>query len=153
MDTSKLNDWLQLAASVGVVLSLIFVGLEIQQSRQIAIADVYQQRTALVMHAQTAFFTPQQWYDAFDKQQAGEEITWAEEAILDTALSLWFSYHENSHFQNQMGLLSDEHWETAKAHIRFLMEFETSRIWWEATRDQHRDTFASDVDQIIREIL
>ena len=49
LDNSKLNDWLQLAASVGVILSLIFVGLEIKQSREIAIADIYQQRTAILI--------------------------------------------------------------------------------------------------------
>ena len=41
MDSSRLNAWFQVAASVGVILSLIFVGLEIQQSREIAIADIY----------------------------------------------------------------------------------------------------------------
>ena len=44
------NRWKDLAELVGIfaiVASLIFVGVELQQTRKIAIADVYQQRAAM----------------------------------------------------------------------------------------------------------
>lgn len=39
MDTSKLNDWLQVVGLFGVIASLIFVGLQMKQDRAIATAD------------------------------------------------------------------------------------------------------------------
>ncbi len=151
MNTEQLQNWLQIAGLSGVILSLIFVGLEIQQSRQIAIADVYQQRTALVMQAQTSNFSPEQYIAARRKREAGEEIDSSDQVILDTALDVWFAYHENSQFQNQLGLLSDEHWETGRNHIRQFMRRDRNRTWWKGNRDVYRDSFAAEVDQIIRE--
>ena len=49
MNSKTLNNWMQFLASIGVILSLIFIGVQIQQSREIAIADIYQQRTALLL--------------------------------------------------------------------------------------------------------
>jgi hypothetical protein len=37
----------ELLGMTGVIASLIFVGLEIKQSRDIAVADIYQQRSAM----------------------------------------------------------------------------------------------------------
>jgi hypothetical protein len=49
MKSNTLNNRMQFLASVGVILSLIFVGVQVQQSREIAIADIYKQRTALLL--------------------------------------------------------------------------------------------------------
>ncbi len=44
MDSAKLNDWLQLIGVFAVVASLIFVGLEIRQTDEIALSQIYQER-------------------------------------------------------------------------------------------------------------
>ena len=38
MDSAKLNDWLQVVGIFALVASLIFVGLQMRQDRQIALA-------------------------------------------------------------------------------------------------------------------
>lgn len=38
MGTTRLNDWLQILASVGVLAGLVFLALEIQQANRIAVA-------------------------------------------------------------------------------------------------------------------
>ncbi len=40
MDSTKLNDWLQVVGLFGIIGSLIFVGLQMKQDRQIALAEV-----------------------------------------------------------------------------------------------------------------
>jgi len=44
MDSSKLNDWMQVVGIFAVVASLIFVGLQMKQSQDIALAAQYQAR-------------------------------------------------------------------------------------------------------------
>ena len=153
MDKSKLNEWLQLAASIGVILSLIFVGLEIQQSRQIAIADIYQQRAALVVQVQATRFSPEQYRSAFDKFSAGERISDAEERLLDYAANPWFSYLENNHFQYQIGLLSEEQWVASRNTIRPYAHQQQFLDWWEIERSSWRESFALEVDKVIAEEL
>ena len=45
MDSTKVNDWLQVVGLFGVIASLIFVGLEMQQAKQIALSAANQART------------------------------------------------------------------------------------------------------------
>lgn len=40
MDNHDKTDWLQILGFGGLIASLVFVGLELRQSREIAIADV-----------------------------------------------------------------------------------------------------------------
>ena len=44
MSIEKLNSWLSLTANFGVILGLIFLGIEISQSNKATIAATYQAR-------------------------------------------------------------------------------------------------------------
>jgi hypothetical protein len=44
MKTNVLNDWLQIVGMVAIVASLVFVGMQLKQSQDIAIAAQYQAR-------------------------------------------------------------------------------------------------------------
>ena len=152
MDSSKLNDWMQIFGIFALIASLIFVGLQIQQSREIAIADIYQQRTAILIQ-QLGFGMPSEVvHESSRKARAGEELS----SDNEFAIYLWkaarIAYWENNHFQYQLGLLSDEQWQasrnaigrTAKLDPRFLSA-------WERERTVVRKSFADAVDQILRE--
>ena len=79
MNSEKLNDWIQIIASIGVILSLIFVGLQIQQSREIAIADIYQQRTELLLQNFDFAVPAETEFEAWMKERAGEPLNSDEE--------------------------------------------------------------------------
>ena len=49
MDSAKLNDWMQVVGIFAVVASLVFVGLQMKQSQEIAIAAQYHDRAALAV--------------------------------------------------------------------------------------------------------
>lgn len=44
MAMAELDDWLQIVGIFAVVASLVFVGLQLKQTQEIAIAGQYQQR-------------------------------------------------------------------------------------------------------------
>jgi len=54
MDSSKLNDWLQVVGLFTVVASLIFVGVQLKQTQQIAIAGHYLDQATLVVESTSA---------------------------------------------------------------------------------------------------
>ena len=45
MDSGKLNEWLQVVGLFGVIASLMFVGLQMKQDREIALSAATQART------------------------------------------------------------------------------------------------------------
>ena len=59
MNSERVNDWLQLVGMAAVVASLLFVGLQLKQSQEIAIAAQYQ----------AGFLTEEAWH-ALKYQQA-----------------------------------------------------------------------------------
>ncbi len=112
METAKLNDWLQILGMIGVIASLIFVGLEMRQSREIAISQTYQSRAesevAMIMESSSN----SAFQAARPKLNAGliEELTEEEHVALDYHYGALLTLWENDHFQYQQGYLSDEHW-------------------------------------------
>ena len=50
----------QLLGILGVIASLLFVGFEIKQSRDIAIADIYQQRSSMALDIALSKYSPEQ---------------------------------------------------------------------------------------------
>ena len=152
MDSNKLNDWVQILATVGVILSLIFVGIQIQQSREIAIADIYQQRTALLMQQISMTVTPEGVVAARKKLASGEELESSERGALYLITSSRMAYWENNHFQFQMGLLDEEQWNASKNNIRSIAaNSPIFRYAWNIERSQVRKSFADEVDKILAE--
>ena len=109
---------MQFLASVGVILSLIFVGVQIQQSREIAIAEIYQQRTALLLQSWSFAVPAETEFRAWMKDRAGEPLNPDEKYALTTRYAARIAYWENNHFQYQIGLLPEEQWEASKNSIR-----------------------------------
>lgn len=90
MDSQKLHDWLQIIGITAVVASLIFVGLQIKQSDDIALADVLgntaaraiDERALIAAHAET-------WHKAC----VGEQLTASESTI---AANIYFNYVQSN---------------------------------------------------------
>jgi hypothetical protein len=152
MDANKLSRWLQILGLAGLIASLLFVGLELRQSREIAIADIYQQRAALVIQVQTSMFSPEQHREAYDAQAVDEPLTASEKNLLQFAQNPWFSYWENNHFQYQVGLLSEEQWIASRNSMRHRMQEPIYREWWETERLEWRESFAQTVDEVVAEL-
>ncbi|MEP6390895.1 MAG: hypothetical protein ABJ056_13325 [Halioglobus sp.] len=129
--------------------SLLFVGYEIKQSRDIAIADVYQQRAALMVQIQTSSYSTEAYESAWKRQKAGESLSDADKSlIVYVESSPWMTYYENNHFQYELGLLSAEQWEASKRAITVLAKKPGVLEWWGSKRVDFTVSFAEEVDEI-----
>ena len=151
----KSFEWKHIVDSLGtlaIVGSLIFVGFEIKQSRDIAIADVYQQQAALLIDVQTSQMLPELFVEASRERIEGEELSDHEVRMLRLGHLPWLTYYENIHFQHEKGMISEELWESIKVDIRNRVNGESYFVeMWEMVRHSWRRSFAEEVDQIIRE--
>ena len=151
MNTTKLNDWLQLAASIGVVVSLVFVGFEIQQSRKIATADIFQQRTALLLQQLGLSIPADVAHRVRMKAMAEEVLTPDEDRLLYTLFAARLAYWENNHFQYQLGLLDEEQWQASLTSIKNQASSRPFQVHWPRERLQVRKSFADAVDAALQE--
>ncbi|MFL2837292.1 MAG: hypothetical protein ACJZ83_00275 [Pseudohongiellaceae bacterium] len=94
---------------IGIIGSLIFVALELQQSQRIAIATQQQART--ILRANQLLST----YEFNEDEIGVENIPWSEQTDLQRYIReqrqvYYWTINENNFYQYQIGLLDEEIW-------------------------------------------
>ncbi len=151
MQRTNVKDIAELIGITAIVASLIFVGLEMRQTRALAMAETYQSRTDSEMFLFSYMSQPDLrriWLKTFDD----EALTDDDELLLGWSFGMRFSYLENLHFQMENGMLSRELW---NSNLRSLAPFFVApRVveWWELNRDDWRSSFSRDIDGFIESI-
>lgn len=144
MDSSKLNDWMQVIGIFAVVASLIFVGLQMRQAQEISMSDAYQVRAAATVEWTSAFAANAAALSAYRKATEGavDAITPEEsDALRYTMLGVFYLF-DNAHYQYQSGFLSDDFWIMIEQNIRTYMDNPVAReIFLEKTERAVRPEF------------
>ena len=134
MDSAKLNDWLQVFGIFALVASLIFVGLQMKQDHEIAIANQYQIRfdsisdyLSSVIQSETAMRV--QGKRALQRVLKSSGFPdsvkeWASDQP-DDELAFWLieAYRVNKSFDNhyyqyEAGFISEESWGAFRAELK-----------------------------------
>ena len=90
MDSKKLNEWLQLVGMAAVVASLVFVGLQIKQSDEIAMVELLD--NAAIRNIELSTLRANH-ADVWHKACLGDDLSPSEKAI---AANIYFSYLQNN---------------------------------------------------------
>ena len=108
-----------LLGTIGVIGSLIFVGLELQQSQRIALAGQQQARTELNSNRLLAEL---ELMGSMGEEAITSGIDWDEmspkQKVVREQIQRWFwTLNENNFIQNEMGLLNEDLWEQVERRI------------------------------------
>ncbi len=154
---------------VTIVGSLVFVGLELRQSQQIAIAAQYQERTNAGreyfyhslesdyrLETIAAMLENMEWPDGLltdeDRLWLDEHptTTWAEAALWANIDLYGF---DNYFYQYESGFLSEESWNSLESRLRGLLQGNPfARYEIVVAGDDYRKTFADHARTLIEEI-
>ena len=151
MDTAKIRDWLEIVGIFGVIASLIFVGMEMRQSHQIAMASTNGQRTDTVVQLASTMATDPVFRSAFAKAQSGEEDSWTE----DEALAFWFfsgasfQTYADAYWHYKNGFIPQDRWLAARAELKSGM----TNIPAFRTRVENTLDLSGPVRQMVDEII
>jgi hypothetical protein len=124
MDSTKINDWMQVVGIFAVVASLIFVGLEMRQSQKIALSAAYQARADSSMTLRTYSLESETLQSARVKRRQGksiDQLTPEEALVLRDRWNAHLVYLENMHYQYVSGFISEEQWQTNRAELALLL--------------------------------
>jgi hypothetical protein len=148
----KTTSWKDLAELVGIaaiVASLIFVGLELQQSRAVALAEVHQSRAQIGMQF-SAWPRDPSVEVVRRKELAGEPLDSFEQLISDSVYDEVLYFIENNYYQYQLGLLPQEIWD---ANIRAMAAWipfdENFDDYWLRKRHEWNVSFAPVIDEYV----
>ena len=121
MRTQRIKDWMEVIGIFGLIVSLIFVGLEMRQSQKIALSSLYQSRADSSMRIRMAPLESEALLSGAAKRRVNETLTAEEEEAIWSRTAGNLIYLENMHYQYLQGFISEEHWQTNIAEIRGLM--------------------------------
>jgi len=166
-------NWKDVAELIGIgaiVLSLIFVGFQIKQSHEIAMAAQYQARldtwvgvlaayiqsdVALRVVGERARSSPlpvgidrvkwKKWHDETPVEEIGFHHL---SAVIDLRTA------DNNYFQYQSGYLRQEAWLAFRAPLKQALSRDMSyvRLTYLRNKDQHRPAFRAEIERILAEI-
>jgi len=152
---NKLREWLEVIGLFSVVASLVFVGLQMKQSHEIAQSQASQARTAMsvetiVSTAENPLFT-----SAWAKMQTGEEQSPEEQAATGQyAIAILFAF-EDQHYQYISGFLTEQRWQAARVGLQRFMREESTipvRHAYERAPERYSEAFQVVVEELIAEL-
>ena len=120
MDSAKLYDWMQVVGIFAVVVSLLFVGYQLKQSQDIAIAGQNQERQSVAFDYYASLIQVDEIVDHYGAQHrehldANFDV---ENRRSDRMIGLSYirsrmrlSIYDNNHFQYQSGFMTVESWQ------------------------------------------
>ena len=165
MNFGKLHDWLQIVGLFGVIASLAFVGLQLRQDREIAIAAAYQARTSSSSESLAALAANAVTIRAFAKAEYGDPeavvqidgmavpLT-AEEFMSATySMNSMANLVDNSYYQYQTGFLPEDHWLAVRSLIKGLLT--RNPLWRQGMStkpNNRRPEFNDMMDELLAEI-
>ena len=121
MKKVSLDVWVQLIGLLSVVAGLAFVGFEMRQSQQIALASQQQERAALVTEIIGTFSEIDPPISMVDYLNEDVDISNQDRrAILETFIYRMWMVYENDYLQYDLGLMSADIWQAKLASMRFM---------------------------------
>ena len=106
MDLAKLSNWVQVVGIFALVASLIFVGLQMKQTQEIALANQYQARSS-EFQAMSRTGVEANWTYPPLRAFISEQYSAAD---ISAVVWTWAGF-DNHHFQFQSGFLTEESWQ------------------------------------------
>ena len=117
MKISAINEGVSLIANIGVIGSIVFLGLEMQQNTEVTQS---QTRNSIVENQLSVYekmIENPELFDIADKRSANLDVADAERQQLHVFILSQLRIWENEFYQYQIGLYAAE-------------EFEARKIWW-----------------------
>lgn len=146
MDSGKLQDWMQIVGLFSLVGSLIFVGLQMKQSHEIALANQYQARAAAT---QDMFMSMQESGINMGRlRKPIDELSPLEAAAKHNRTSWTWIQYDNHFYQYNAGFLDEESWQGLSTRMRVAYNYCDMRYVWESARKYYRPSFVRYIESL-----
>ena len=161
------RDLTEMVGIVAIVASLIFVGMQLMQSQEIAIASQYQERAAAAvdyngsqMHNERAIAEKGTEIIAFANSiDASDELKEFVKDRSPESVGMWFYENrvffvmlDNFHFQYSAGFMEVESWDAFRQQLRDELSKESTSAYYQDYGLSMRTSFEELCDEMLNEM-
>lgn len=149
----KVENWMNIGASFGVILGILFLGMEIQQNTEMMHSQARDAITEKQMMFSEWVTTEPEMAVAIVEAANGLDNMQPERRMMYVYFlaGVWREW-ENSYYQYQRGLFDAQEFEPRILRWRSQMESEGARSLWAGQRLWYAPGFRQVVDDLVREI-
>ena len=133
MKSSRLNEWLQILASLGVLIGLVVVAYEIKQNTQTAQAEFYRESYSMWMHVSTVEIETDIDEIIVKSITSPESLSPGELVELNAYFTMVTSVYDNGARAKELGIATPTSL-ISESDARYYFSSEISRRWFEANK-------------------
>ena len=149
MNRSKLADLSEIISSVAIVITLVYLTVEMNQNTNAMNA---QTRQAVMESAQTELFVLMDNPDLSISMTKSDPLSAEEQVRLDNFFTASLRSREFSWLQYQDGSIDELQWATEQAVLQSIFDTRQSRDWWNVVgREVFGAEFVSFVDELLQQ--
>lgn len=167
MSPTKLKDWIEVVGIFALIASLVFVGMQMKQTQEIAIAEQYQARAIFGADHLSAFAENETLLGtmvkdieiAYESSELGDsfvkdyEMFGAEYVTLEIIMaSKGLVTMDNYYFQYQQGFMEEEAWAAFRYRFKKSFEEDYYRYAFLGDPQQWRKSFQDLCNELLDEI-
>jgi hypothetical protein len=152
MNSEKTRLVVEIIGIVSIVASLLFVGLQMRQTYEIALVTLTQMRSDASRELAVAQIGSEPLLAIDAKIEAGEDLTPYETMTQSLLPFIFFNHFENSHFLYTEGYLTGEQWQSDLVAIRYFTKAQPSYArYWADQKEIFRASFVEEIDRNLSE--
>ena len=131
MNSSKLSDWLQIAANVGIIAGLLLVGLQLKQNSDLLKTQLLYEESSRLVDLETQVvgeIGAEVWAKSISDPA---KLSLSEQRIMEALLWSFVEQLRATRLLAELGLIEDEEWRLrVKSDAAFYLANEYGRAWW-----------------------
>ena len=149
MNIDRVSQGVQLAANVGVILSIMFLAYQIGEQRELMKAQTRTAISSEVIGLLVSEATDEGLLSAVRRSYDGEELSPDDRFRLDRISRAYFRYWENAHYQYRNGLYDeDEFAGNREAWKSRLSRPGVAAIWCDA-EEMYSPEFVAEIERLL----
>ncbi|MCA8902010.1 MAG: hypothetical protein KDA53_12250 [Hyphomonas sp.] len=138
-------------ASAAVVLTLVFIGIQLKQNAELTRMAAAQTSAQLLSTNLGRIIEHADLADLFTKEGIPDCWTPTERLRATNFLSASFRHYEVLHTHRRFGVFEEELWGGTEARLRDALSSAAIREWWADSREFYAKSFVAYVDEICAE--
>ena len=152
MKISAINEGVSLVANIGVIGSIVFLGLEMQQNTEMMQSQTRNSIVENQLPVYDKMIENPELFDIADKRSANLDVTRAEGQQLHIFILSQLRIWENEFYQYQMGLYAAEEFEARKIWWRKIIEIPVNLQTWRFEEETFYPDFRIFMNELLDEI-
>ena len=136
MNSSKLSDWLQIAANVGIIAGLLLVGLQLKQNSDLLKTQLLYEESNRLVELETQV-VGENGAEVWAKSISDPgNLSLSEQRIMEALLWSFVEQLRATRLLAELGLIEDEEWRLrVRSDTAYYLANEYGRAWWANYRD------------------